>query len=674
MVPGNVPVRRPPMLMLVISVAALLLAQSFARAQQGTAPVPTFRSGVQAVAVDVVVTGKDGKAVSGLSQDDFEVVEAGVQRPITTFTAVDFGEADADALSSFGGVETDVATNTLAEGRVFIIALDELSSVAASSTDGVDGALTPGPILFDRILQTRQMLREFIEHSFGPNDVAAVVLLGRGLVHSGQDFTSSKRRLIRAIESFSGGFSSETPGSQEEKLALDINRIASLRDLVEFLAKLPARRKALLLMSQGLGDIDVGHVLDNSSRARTLKTFCVETLPPPGSRNIISCRPSQDMHALLVAAARGNVAIYPIDPTGVTGGGRDQDFVDLAAATGGFAVSNTNPREWLPQITLENGSYYRLGIESAYTKQDGQMVAIDVRMRKPGLTVRTRRGYLAGFPDERRIDATDTSTLGGAVASPIATPGIPLRAAVPVFKDARGDGLIAVVLDVDPRTIMSRAPNGEASGVLNVSYLATDVNRRVHEGGRHRITLAVKPGGREQNAARIIVPMTLPKGRYQVRVGVSTQQGGTGSVVCDVDVPDFSRVPAMSGIVVVPVGASQVSTFWPAGRSSSGPLSWLPTTRRSFARGERLALYGELYAKERKPAGESFLVSATLHSGAGDALKVEALVAMQKSKAGFSLDVPLERVPPGAYVLTVAAGISESAQVFAEQQIPLVVQ
>jgi len=51
-------------------------------------PAPTFRTRAEAVAIDVFVTDADGKPVSGLTVDDFELDENGKQQDITTFQAV----------------------------------------------------------------------------------------------------------------------------------------------------------------------------------------------------------------------------------------------------------------------------------------------------------------------------------------------------------------------------------------------------------------------------------------------------------------------------------------------------------------------------------------------------------------------------------------------------------
>src|SRR5215204_1841930 len=55
---------------------------------QQNQPTPVFRSGVEAVQLDVVVTDLNDKPVSGLTVDDFEVFENDVPQVITTFAPV----------------------------------------------------------------------------------------------------------------------------------------------------------------------------------------------------------------------------------------------------------------------------------------------------------------------------------------------------------------------------------------------------------------------------------------------------------------------------------------------------------------------------------------------------------------------------------------------------------
>ena len=77
----------------VKSVAALTLlggATLFAVQSPSSAPqVPTFKTGVEYVEVDAVVTDPQGNVVADLTKDDFEIFEDGVRQLVTTFSAVD---------------------------------------------------------------------------------------------------------------------------------------------------------------------------------------------------------------------------------------------------------------------------------------------------------------------------------------------------------------------------------------------------------------------------------------------------------------------------------------------------------------------------------------------------------------------------------------------------------
>jgi VWFA-related protein len=654
-------------LLLRAALAASLLAlpvTEAAPAQQATPAIPTFRTGIDTVALDVVVLDRRGEAIENLAQDEFEVLEDGIRRPITTFTVVKFSDRTNEP--ALGDVQTDVAFNNAPEGRLLVIAFDEMANAAS-------------PEAHDVILRTRLILREFISSSFGPNDVAAVVLVGRGSVHTGQDFTSSKRRLIDSIDRYSGGFTVDSSNmdvitGRTYDLYLEKNRLASLRDLVEFLATLPAKRKALLYISETLGRVDVGQVLDGGSSAKTLRQFCAERLHPTGP-NIVSCDPSQDLHRVLVAAARGNVAIYPINPRGIEGNGRNWDFVDLAAATGGLAATNVNPRPLLQQIARENGAHYRIGFETAHKERDGKMVPIRVNVRRPGTRVLSRSGYVARFPDEKVIEATDTATLSGALASPLATSGIGLRVAAPIFRESGSQGTVAVILEAESRDLLAAVGGTTAgSGEVEVSYLATDVHRKVHKGKRFRVRMTAQPhAALTSSTVRFIMPMTLAPGRYQLRLA-SEAQGRTGAVVQDVEIPDFEAPLTMSGVMISSTTADKVPTFWPAGRPSSGPMSRMATTRRVFNRDETLTVYGELYLRRSKGQNGNLPLAASLSDAVSTSVRTRQVLdpAQLEKTPAFTLELPLKGVAPGTYVLHVRAGGQDLPE--AVQEIPIQVQ
>ena len=87
-----------------------------------------------------------------------------------------------------------------------------------------------------------------------------------------------------------------------------------------------------------------------------------------------------------------------------TSGGIDMrvEFLrGIAEQTGGRAVVRNNDAEREVRPLIEESSfYYLLGVE-APVADDGRLHAIKVNVTRPGVEVRTRRGYIAPTPAER---------------------------------------------------------------------------------------------------------------------------------------------------------------------------------------------------------------------------------------------------------------------------------
>ena len=88
--------------------------------------------------------------------------------------------------------------------------------------------------------------------------------------------------------------------------------------------------------------------------------------------------------------ARTNVSVYAIDPVGFTG--TVNGYVEgFAEETGGQAYSNaSNFGKAVDEVWRDTGTYYLLGYAAPIN--DHRVHDIDVTVRRPGLTVRARRG------------------------------------------------------------------------------------------------------------------------------------------------------------------------------------------------------------------------------------------------------------------------------------------
>jgi VWFA-related protein len=97
---------------------------------------------------------------------------------------------------------------------------------------------------------------------------------------------------------------------------------------------------------------------------------------------------------------RAGARIYAIDTRGLAGAPGDP-INSLAIDTGGIAIFNINNiGTALDEIALDTNVYYVLGYQPANTKYDGKFREIEVRVRRPDVKIRARKGYLALPPSQ----------------------------------------------------------------------------------------------------------------------------------------------------------------------------------------------------------------------------------------------------------------------------------
>jgi VWFA-related protein len=668
--------------LLVACTGAVAAAQQPVPAPQAPPEPPplTFRVEVNYVEVDAVVTDAQGNAVTDLTLDDFDVLEDGRPQKVTAFSQVDIPVARAaQPLFASGPIEPDVQTNQQADGRLYLIVLDDLHTS------------------FTNTPRVKLALRQFIERSFGTNDLAAVVYTsGRG--QDGQDFTNNPRLLLAAIDKFIGrnlpSATAERFGATGRSCApasLSGTRISatldpceaergfhartsmsSIRKLAEFMAGVRGRRKAMLLISEGIS-YDVNDVFNNRSA------------------NIVL----DETRDAIAAATRGNVVIYAIDPRGLDvlddaaiGGIPEEMRNDspargllselqlsqnslrtITAETGGFAALNRNDfSDAFARIVRENSSYYVLGYYPSNDRRDGRFRRIDVRVKRPGLQVRSRRGYVAPrgrAPETARADATAAPALvaaNEALGSPIPVGGVPITVFAAPYKGTAPNASVVMAIELDVNAFRFTEGNGTMNGRAEVTFTAGDLQGKVRGSGRHTLDLTLRPetlARAKERGLRVITGVDLPPGRYQLRVAAGEEGGRAGSVLYDIDVPDFSRgALTMSGVSVTSALAAQTPTVLP-----KNPLGdFLPgpaVTTREFARDDELALFAEFYENAPGAPAHRFDITTTLRADGGRVVYQDtderSSTELQGAQGGYGYTarVPLRDVEPGLYVLRV---------------------
>jgi hypothetical protein len=186
----------------------------------------------------------------------------------------------------------------------------------------------------------------------------------------------------------------------------------------------------------------------------------------------------------------------------------------------------------------------------------------------------------------------------------------------------------------------------------------------VRGGNTDGITLSLRPETRtriENGGMRILNRMEVPPGRYRIRVAANDIGGGSvGSVLYDLDVPDFAKTPiGMSGIVLTSASASLRPTVR-ADEQLRTVLPAPPVAARTFPQNDEIALFAEIYDNSGNTPHKVDITS-TVTTDEGKVLfnaaeeRDSSDLGGKSGGYGYSARIPLKDIPPGRYVLTVVA-------------------
>ena len=667
-------------------VVALLLTGAAGVAGQAQPPAPppdqpgvTFRAEVNYVEVDARVVDPQGKFVTGLTQADFQVLEDGKPQQVTVFSLVNLPvERAPRPLFANKPIEPDVQNNVSGyNGRVYLIVLDDVHTA---------------PLRSQRV---KMAARQFIERNMGANDVAAIVHTS-GKTQAAQEFTTTKRLLLNAVDQFMGeklrsstmnrideeartrglrqsGDTIDDPDNAERGFKAR-NTFESMKKFADIMAGVRGRKKALIYFSEGI-DYDVNDPFLRDS-----------TMLLDAQRDLIA------------AATRANVAIYGIDVRGLGAGADDaieiqsfpedltlglnssalqaevrlgQDMLRVVSdETGGFATVNNNDIAGaMNRLVEENSSYYVLGYYAGNTRRDGRFRKLEVRVNKPGMTVRARKGYYAPrgrAPETTLGGPSDASAeLREAMSSPVPVAGLPLAITGSVFKGPDNKGSVVLSTLISGRDLPLVEKEGTFRNDLEVALFAVDGKGKTFPGERNTVNLTLKPDSvaRIRSAGfRVISSLELPVGRYQVRVAVrEANSKRSGLVVYDLEVPDYTKENlAISGIALTSMASSLAMTARPKGDPLLKMLPAPMTTFRDFPQNDEIAMFAEVYDHGSGPA-HKVEIRLTLNAEGGQTVfqtreeRDSSELGGKSGGYGFMGRVPLRDIAPGLYVLRLEA-------------------
>jgi VWFA-related protein len=650
--------------------------------QQPQPPI-TFKVEVNYVEVDATVTDAQGNFVRNLTKDDFQIAEDGVPQTLTAFSVVDIPIEHVDPpLYSKTAIAPDVVSNRKPfEGRVFVIVIDDLNTRAS------------------RTPRVRAAARQFVERYIAANDIVAVVNTS-GYGKAMQDFTSNRALAVRAID---GGIGNKAESSTEARLqdyylnngtpGVTTNVNASFNDmmrynnarntlrtlssLADFMAGMRGRRKAVVVFSEGI-NYDLVDAINN-----------------PHTTDV-----QHEMRDLIAAATRGNVSFYPVDPRGVTSGMEDaieiggmpadgsitstqmmdemrlehDSLRTIAEETGGFAVLNQNDyRNAFSRILDDSSSYYVLGYYPTSDKRDGKFRNIQVRVAKPGLRVHTRRGYVGPVPEKKERATKGTPAertspqLLDALESPVAVSGLTFSAFAAPFKGAPGHDAITLAMELDgPTMTFAQRPDGRYGNDIEVTLYALDTGSgKVKDGAHDTVNLVLRPQVTSMPTPfRVLRVLKVPPGKYQLRIGAKEGGGKVGTVIYELEAPDFTKGPiAMSGIVLSSTASARIPTANPGGSDLKDVLPSPPSASREFQRGDELSVFAEIYDNLGTATAHRVVINTSILSDEGKTVFTTSDERRSDELSGSAgpggyghvSKIPLSGLTPGRYVLRLEA-------------------
>jgi VWFA-related protein len=662
--------------------------------QQPPPPTPTFRTDANFVLTDVFVTA-DGKPVTDLTQADFEVKEDGVVQTIRSFEAIrhttESGEMPRRNPSTVAESEAMAADP---RRRVFVVFLDTYHVDRGSSMvvrkalqDFLKTALGPDDLV---AYMTPHMSGQDISFSTSTDPLLAYLDANPVWGVADESPGTETDEIERNLQScFVGDKEMDAIWLQLRSRLREQKSIESLGGLVSYLDGLRESRKAVIAVTMGwrLFRENETRMSDKGTQGRVVGVDPLG-VGPDGKlgfpdRNRIngssdktcdnvrmqgSFANSHQMFLNLIGQAnRTSTSFYTIDAAGLRTEGRPQPSNALEAAvearnrervpystrldsirtlgesTNGMAIVDTNDfAGGLRRAAADFNAYYLLGYTSTNGKPDGRYRKIKVTVKRPGVQVRAREGYLARSADDGPAKSTSNSAAPGGSGTSNANPtDAQLTAALGKLTPTRPDVPLVV------SAAAGMVPGGTARSIRVTVELDSAVAATPEwaDGGEAQAFVRNAKGDTLTSGKA-----TLPKGARTLEIELPVVEGMAGDVKVQVRVSGNGALARYTDTTSVALDAMPAG--WGAPRlSRRGPstgVAWVPTADPRFRRQERLRVSVGVGA-------EAGTVTGTLLDRLGRPMNVPVKLDQTVPEA-LVAELALAPLAAGDYVLALGGG------------------
>ena len=624
----------------------------------GQPQVPVFRTGINFVRVDAIVTDDDGNPILDLTADDFRVFEDDVEQTIESFRLVEITGAPDPALPPPSSIRNDYDQEREAarpDSRIFVFFLDDYH------------------VRDTNAIRMRRDLVEFVETQLRPTDLVGIMYPLTPIMDV--RLTRNHDQIVRGLEAFEGvkydyqprnmyeHVYANFPTTMVEMIRNDVS-LSALKALAIHLGGLREGRKSVIVLSEGYSNYVPPQLRDMDAMGGGFLNPARYD-PLAGESRMEQTQQFFDMSYMrsqLVYTAdianRNNTSFYMVDPRGLATGEFDSSQVPidmrtdyrmlrelqdtlhvLADETDGRAIVNRNNLlPGLSQIVSDQSAYYLLGYTSSAAPTDGEFHEIDVEVLRDDVRVRARRGYYALTAENAaRVLAPPRPEPPRAVDTALATLAEPRRGRyVRTWVGARrGDeGRTELTFVWEPiGGDRSRARREAASQVMLMAMSDSSAYFR-----------GEVPGQRAGRVPR--VRFDVDPGQLELNIGIEDEYGD----VLDRDIdelvaPDFTAPDVALSTPQVLRARNAVEM---RGLLADGDA--LPTASRFFRRTEQLLFRVEAYA----PGDVAPRVRARLLSREGTAM-MELPVAAPEGDRPHEVLLQLSPFPRGDYLMELSA-------------------
>src|SRR5215213_1253937 len=676
-----------PIIVVFLSLTSVIAQQK--KPSPSPSPTPAevedvVRVSTELVQTDVMVLDKDGKFVSGLKPEQFELLVEGQTQQIAFFdSVVTGGRNEASALRAGSGKKRaqplEESGDPVSErGRTILFFVNDLH-------------LAPGSLA-----RVHKTVGQFIDTMLGPNDQVAITSAS-GQIGFLQQLTNNPVVLRAAVDrlKFVPGAASDAERPVMSDYAAYLIGERNDRDLFEYYVKETLRTNSLKdpddrPIATAMVERRVGTTLRNSQATvktalSSLVNLVRATAKLPGRKlvffisdgfvpNFTGSDFTTMMSRVTGSANRSAVVIYTLDARGLStdssldasnSGGFDTSGVlqsrisgertfsqeplhALAADTGGRALLNSNDLiGGIAKALDETSRYYLLAwrpVNDAQRTSNFSKIKITIA-GQPELKVQLRRGYLGPPPEKTKASAQpapvqveSTDVLG--VAETLAEE---LRAAIGLgYKQTSGPNM-QLTTSVQ---LNAHSPDN-SSGKIDVNVLGAVFDSKGKPVGsfKQRIEVPRTPA-QSPRYATVNHQVDVPPGLYQVRV-LAHERGTVATNLTStmewIEIPKLK--PGSFGISSLYVGEITEAATAQVGVNAS----------RRFTRNSRMRFTTFIYN-----AGAPPQLSAQIKIMRGEQavitppeIKINTEKVTNVANIPYTGEFPLSSLPPGSYELQV---------------------